>query len=549
MANRSQRRRRHIHRANTAPATAADVQQESHGYRMLASIAKSADSQQTRQKADLFTDLYDAGRAIPPPIPLTALLDLADCNAIHSGCIEAKVADSVGRGWQLIPEDDTEDGTDSDVDAVTRKMTDQLKTLCPKLPFKALIRQAVRELEKTGQGYIEVGREKDQIVALFPMPPQNMRATNDDDVFVQQVGDKRVFFMRYGAGPRPNVRGRVSAKTGKKDWGDTPVTVQDDDVANEVIVFQHYSERSAYYGIPPWVSGVPAIAELTAIREFNVSFFESGGQADRLIHAKGRDLEQAKKLAEDLIKQTDDSRGRAHVSLFTYGDEESQVDVHLLQGQEVGKRDSQFQQGRDGNAKELLIAHQVPGYRIGWAILGGLGGESAQEMLDAYRYGVIEPLQELVEGVLEQTLFNPNNGGLDLFPGYTFAFDELDWTSMQETIAKAESMVQHAMASPNQGRVMLGEKPSDDPRADLLYFNGVPLGTTAMGVAGDAAGAESEASSVLAQLRNVVRLAVQTHEQSQALQEDDDVVKSRWRLRRSRDIRPVADDVEVGAAS
>lgn len=526
MATRNERRRRQRQEVRKSHSA-------SHGDIMLASVVKSKDSRQIAPKQDPFTDLYDEGKAVAPPYPLGALLELAKVNAVHSACIEAKVADSVGRGWKLTPEDDTEDGTDDDTDKVTRVLTDRLKEICPKLPFKALLRQAVRELEKTGWGLIEVAREGDDIAGLFPMPPQNMRATKDDDVLVQVVNDKKVFFMRYGAGPKPGVRGKVSSKNGCKDWEDSPIgkqtQVADEDVANEVIVLMHYSEETPYYGVPPWVSGVPSIAELTAIREFNVSFFESGGQADRLIHVSGGTgdnggpgLEAAKKLAEDLGVQIDDSRGRAHLSLLSYGAEGLEVEVTPLSEQGGGKRDRAFSQGREDLSKELLVAHQTPASRIAWSIVGALGGENAGEELDAYRYGVVEPLQELTEDELNRTIFNPKNGGLDLIPGYLFAFVELDWTNLEEKRAQVESMVDRGMATPNQGRVMLGEDESDDPRADLLYYKGVPLGTTAMGTASDTAGAEGQAQNVLAELRDAVRTALNTHEQAQTAAATDD---------------------------
>jgi hypothetical protein len=141
----------------------------------------------------------------------------------------------------------------------------------------------------------------------------------------------------------------------------------------------------------------------------------------------------------------------------------------------VGKRDGQFGKRREDLVKEILIGHQVPGYRIGWAVVGSLGGGVAKEMLDTYRYGEIEPLQEDFEELLADTLFNPEKGGFDL-KGFTFAFDDLDWTEMAQEIERATTAVEHAMASPNEGREMIGLDRSDDPALDLIYYKGAPVG-------------------------------------------------------------------------
>ena len=64
--------------------------------------------------------------------------------------------------------------------------------------------------------------------------------------------------------------------------------ITEDDVArgavpaNEMILFRRYSHASRRYGVPSWIPAVASVTELAAIREYNLSFYESGGLADML---------------------------------------------------------------------------------------------------------------------------------------------------------------------------------------------------------------------------------------------------------------------------
>src|SRR4029450_9183296 len=57
----------------------------------------------SRQVRDPFHSFYGLGRAIPPPIDPSILMDLSEDNPVHGACLQAKATDTAGRGWTWVP--------------------------------------------------------------------------------------------------------------------------------------------------------------------------------------------------------------------------------------------------------------------------------------------------------------------------------------------------------------------------------------------------------------------------------------------------------------
>jgi hypothetical protein len=158
--------------------------------------------------------------------------------------------------------------------------------------------------------------------------------------------------------------------------------------------------------------------------------------------------------------------------------------------------DAKFMGQRKDLNRLVLVAHQVPPYRIGMAEVGALGGSAAREMLQVYNKGVIEPLQRTIEHRLESTLFGPDGIFLS---DWDFHLFNLESAKEELDLAIASSCVERALMSPNEGRERLGLKPSDDPEMDRFYWNGQSIDT------------DGEAASVLdavGEIKSALRVAL-----------------------------------------
>jgi hypothetical protein len=297
----------------------------------------------------------------------------------------------------------------------------------------------------------------------------------------------------------------VSAKFGDKE------AQGDDDEASEVIVFKQYSPRSDHYGVPRWISAAPDLAELAAIREYNISWFNSGGKVDRLVHAVDEDVEAAKALANSITTKMKESakKSHGHVSVVTWGSDKSKVTVETLEPKGAdGTKEGAFKAERKELRAQVLVAHQVPPYRVGFAEVGALAGNAAKEMLAAYRFGTIEPGQETFEEILEDTIFNPELGGYDL-GAYAFRFNDVDWEELERDIEAAAAAVEAGIWTPDDGREATGKEPLGTEGSGGLYYRGAPLlgnGQTVADLAKEAAreAAQEASMSVLKEMRDAL---------------------------------------------
>lgn len=442
----------------------------------------SSEPPASRQLRDPFTTFYVQGIALEPPLPPERLLNLTEESPFHSACLAAKATDACLRGWEFAPKE----GKESDESLIQSEIPDQLKTtmedLTPDLTFTELLYQAAWEMDAIGWGVWEVVREGNdgkpgshgKIAAIYPIPSHTIRASLDPRKWVQIRAGRVRYFKKFGAECSINNETGELFEWTKGQSKDRKMAdgMDADYVASELIIFKTYTPRSLWYGLPKWVSMIATVAELGAIREFNVSWFGSGGQVDYHMHMKAAGLEMAKQMKEQVEQQIREFAGRGHTNIITAGDEGTEVTVSKL-GDML--REGHFRFRRGDLVKEVLIAHQVPPYRIGWAETGSLGGNAAPEMLAAYKVGAITPIQKVIEDRLRTTLFDPKIGiKTDEF---RLKLTELDLENLKDELDKNQKGTEGGWITPNQAREAMGMDPDEDrPEMNEYYYKGTKLG-------------------------------------------------------------------------
>lgn len=496
-----------VRRLRPPDRPASDIPESArHSDGMMAYILK-AEAPDSKQIVDPFVGMYGDGLAIEPPLPPERLLLLSDENAAHGACLDAKADDAVGRGWLLEdsttgapatpaapapaqtqepqpPDEADVEGAGGETEQKTAELAELLENITPDYTFDELLWQAAWERDAIGWAGWEIVRGgpsgSGEIAAIYPIPAHTLRMTRDKDIYVQERGGQFVYFARFGADIK------VDAKTGAVEGRTTPGTRQTagqvgiENIANECLLFRGYSARNQYYPVPRWVSAIPAIAELTAIREYNVAFYVSGGVVDRVIHAVSGDATEAAAIAKTISDALDEAESGAHLSIVTGGTTGSEVLVKFLTPTQ-GRREGQFTVRRAELTDEVLMAHKVPGYRISKAIVGSLGGAPTREMLHAYRTGVVESSQTIMESRLNQTLFGPR--GINL-AGRRWALEDLDWDETELDLKIAQTLVEQGMAEPDEGREIVGLSKTGRPEMTTVYYKGVALGSRQAGPPG-----------------------------------------------------------------
>ncbi|MCS7294968.1 MAG: phage portal protein [Dehalococcoidia bacterium] len=346
----------------------------------------------SRQARDPFEELYQAGRAIAPPYDPLQLVYLAETNEVHAAALEAVAADVVGQGWYFVGTREAADQAVRDAAIAT------VERLNPDYTFSELLYQAAWELRAVGWAAWEVVRdERGRIAALYPIPAHTLRLTRDPAVYVQEVGGVYRYFKAFGV-PDP-----LDGTTG--EWKES------DDPASEVIYFNRYNGRSRY-GIPSWVSCIPSIVEYNAIRDYSVAFFDSNGAVGRVVVLQSEQTQYLQPYLEELRIQLDNAVGQHRQTLVLGLPATMKFSVQAL-GPDV--QEASFIRRREDLVKAILMAHSVPPYRVGWAVLGPMSEDTAVydvraqawRPITAFRVGDVVRAYDAAEGrVVEQEVLD-----------------------------------------------------------------------------------------------------------------------------------------------
>ncbi len=100
---------------------------------------------------------------------------------------------------------------------------------------------------------------------------------------------------------------------------------------------------------------------------------------------------------------------------------------------------------------DILMSYSMPGYRLGLNIVGKLGGSNIREATEIYKNGVVEPLQEDIEDMVNHKLIEQ---GLNC-SSYKFKLNDLDVRDIDAEVKRYVRLVNMGAMTPNQVRNLL----------------------------------------------------------------------------------------------
>ncbi len=418
---------------------------------------------------DPFQASYDQYGLVAPPYDLDNLNDLRELNAVHAAAIEQKALDITGLGWRVDPAEHTEAPSSQQRLAVMRFLEDPN----PDSTLTEMLELTWGDYETLGWGMLEVVTDAlGRPAELWHVPAATCRMHLDNKRIVQirapggaSTGYDYRWFKLWGD-PK-----NYSLKTGEE--GDYPP----EQSANAVLLFRRTSGRSSYYGIPSYVASLGAIAALTAVQDYNLSFFDNWAIPANLVVVKGpgvaTDLEPVLTAAlKEGYKRTTAGDFQAFKTLvLPLPQLDTEVEVHQL----AAPTEAGFQSYVEMLMQQVLIGHRVPPQRLGWSIVGQLGGSNAREVLQTYKDAVVERGQVTLEHRFNRFL-------RDGFGVSVAGKKELDWVWKLADIDISDrdadrrhwiEMVQYGAATPNEMRVAMGAgEEADNPDGNQFFIAG-----------------------------------------------------------------------------
>lgn len=328
------------------------------------------------------------GNIMAPPFNWNALMRMPNDNSTLRQCIDAMVTNIDGHGHRLMyigPEGEEK----SEAAAAERQSLENLfNAPNDDYSFQELRNRLRTDYETLGNAYIEVGRDKrGRVVMLSHIPAHTIRLTqrDTDEVevtvklprdgaktqkvrkrfrrFVQQVGNKKVYFKDFGD-PR-----RISPDTG--------MVVPNLGLrysATEIIHLAIYTPSSPY-GLPRWFNQMPSVQGSRQAELTNLDFFkENAIPAMVMMVAGGLLTDESLQALENHFRQ---ARGRAsmnRIAVIEAGGDPStapesgaipvpRIELKPLQGERQG--DALWSTYEKENADKIRSSFRLPPIYIG----------------------------------------------------------------------------------------------------------------------------------------------------------------------------------------
>ena len=258
-------------------------------------------------------------------------------------CVEAMEINVDGTGYSV----ERADGhplTEDDAKAVA-DVRDFFDHISPEGSFITVRRRLRRDLEMTGNGYLEVLRDAGgEIVFINHLESGITRIVKKDSPvrveetikrggrerrvrrytverrYAQVVGTKLVYFKQFGAKRRLHARlgcweGDSRLRTPENKEG----LISDKDNASEIMHFILHKDPLLPYGNPRWISQTPSVVGSREAEEYNVAFFKHGGLPPALIFIAGGAMSETHRnaLSSYLGARAKNKQRGAIVELFS----------------------------------------------------------------------------------------------------------------------------------------------------------------------------------------------------------------------------------------
>jgi PBSX family phage portal protein len=283
---------------------------------------------------DEFQQFYLSSRGglmvLAPPYNIRLLDRLAQENNALSPCIEAMVTNIEETGYDFEAKaDDANAEDDSKIEA----LRDFFSQPWPGESFTSIRKRLRRDLERTGNAYLEVIRNpQDEITFLRHVDSKMVRLVtldqavpvvkkvrrNGKDVSVTMMirerrfcqllhGQTLIYFREFNSSRDVNKLTGEWAKKGER----LPANVR----GSEMIHFMVLPDTYTPYGLPRWINQLPSVIGSRKAEEYNLEFFDNGGVPPVLILLQGGTLQPEMRdgLESKLGRGTATHRNRVQV--------------------------------------------------------------------------------------------------------------------------------------------------------------------------------------------------------------------------------------------
>lgn len=388
----------------------------------------------------IYRNGYGLFDVITPPWNLYELASYYDTSFANHACIDAKVENIVGLGYdfQVSPrvnlklemaEAKTAENARRRIEKAKIELRDWLESLNQDDSFTTTMEKIYTDLQATGNAYLEIGRTvKGDIGYIGHIPSTTMRIRRLRDGFVQVIGNRVVYFRNFGA------------------KNANPVT--QDPRPNEIIHFKEYSPLNTFYGVPDIISAINSLYGDALASQYNIDFFSNKATPRYVVTLKGAKLSAEAEDKMFRFLQTG-LKGQNHRTLYIPlpPDSESNKVEFKMEPIENGIQEGSFERYRKQNRDDILVAHQVPLSKIGGGDSAAIAAALSQDR--TFKEQVARPAQRALEKTLAKVI-REKTDVLELKFNELTLTDEIAQSQIIERYIKTQVIV------PDEAREIIG---------------------------------------------------------------------------------------------
>jgi len=339
---------------------------------------------------------------IPTPYDMTSMVMLEETSNVLRECIDAMVTNIECFGWMFRPRPLKDEDSVKYRQAVETEfmvLQGAFDILCPEIPFMEVRKRIRRDLELTGNAYMEVVRNIDtfELLELNHVPSHRIRLMKLDKEFtpyeisyidsedsyklktrtrrkrfrrfvqLDSFSNPVVYFSEYGD-PRP--RDKITGKI----MDASEITIGNR--ATEIIHFKLYSPRTPY-GIPRWVGRWVSIQGSRRAEEINFFTLSNNHVPSMFVMVENGELTEASvaRLTEVIESQVAGDPNYSKAVILEAEAAENEVFPGQMKGakvsvKELGKtqqKEQMFKEYDDNNQLKVSRSWRLPPILIGRA--------------------------------------------------------------------------------------------------------------------------------------------------------------------------------------
>lgn len=462
---------------------------------------KSSNEQSNVILDDSFQGKYGAYNLIEPRYNPSRLAQLLELNTYHESAVYRKAHDIAGSGISIKGVGDNPSKQNEEI--LNKFFKSHLFNI------KKVFEAAEIDYQSMGYATIELVKENKLYTGLpfrfKHIPSHTMRLHNSRQMFMQQVGLKKVYYKAVAAGNDVIDDSLIESDLHKDNGtffkaGSLPVNNR----ATEVLFFNRYSPRDWFYGIPSITPAIPAIKGDGSRASYNLSFFKNFGIPAYAVFITGnfKDEDEIGSDGNPTGKTVLQAAIETHfrklardphsVLILTLPVEDSfdggEVKVEF-KPLAVDVKEASFRLYRKDNRDEIIAKHQIPPYLIGVYETGQLAGNLGEAAIEIYAESQVQPGQEKYNNAINDYIIKVCFGIED----HTFSFNPFRIDKLVQELDVALKLTDNAAMTPNELRAYFGKKfgleqVEGNTLLDAFYMKGQPVDPGNLAAPGEVVG-------------------------------------------------------------